>query len=71
MELEVRRIIGEMTVAEFESRFIKMACHILCTQPNPMPRLKALLRLEINFCVQKPRNDMNVEETVARMRKDV
>ena len=71
MELEVRRIIGEMTVAEFESRFIKMACHILCTQPNPMPRVKALLGLGLNFCVRKPRNDMNIEETMTRMRKDV
>ena len=65
--LEVQRIIGTMTAAEYDGRLDNMACHVIGARDNQMPRVKSLLGLGFNFCLQKPVVDMDVDKTMSRL----
>ena len=69
--VEVQRIIGAMTVSEYDGRLANMACHVLCARTNLMPRVQSLLGLGFNYCLRKPVVDMDVEKTMSRLRNDI
>ena len=69
--VEVQRIIGAMTVSEYNGRLANMSCHVICTRTNLMPRVQSLLGLGFNYYLRKPVVDMDVEKTMLRLRNDI
>ena len=60
-----------MAAAEYNGRLEIMACHIIDACNNQMPRVKSLLGLGFNFCLQKTVSDLDVNKTMSRLREDV
>ena len=64
---EARQVIGEMTVTEYQNRFSNMTCPNICQTSNPMSRVRSLLGLGFNFCLQKPTTSMNTKKNMNRL----